>query len=124
MVSVLRRAARRGIATRGYPDTPEEAPPAYRGQVMLRTERCIGDGGCARACPSAAITVSSDAAGGWVWELDDARCVFCGLCAEACPTSALFLSNEFELAVRRRGELVTRVAFSPPRNGNASEESS
>jgi formate hydrogenlyase subunit 6/NADH:ubiquinone oxidoreductase subunit I len=48
---------------------------------------------------------------GWAWELDDARCVFCGLCVEACPTGALVMSQEFELAVRDRSDLVTLVAF-------------
>jgi formate hydrogenlyase subunit 6 len=111
MLDILRRSVRTGVVTIRYPDVPEAAPPAYRGQVMLATARCVGDGACARVCPSAAIAVQPDDAGGWLWELDDARCVFCGLCAEACPTTAITLSNEFELAVRDRADLVTRVTF-------------
>jgi formate hydrogenlyase subunit 6/NADH:ubiquinone oxidoreductase subunit I len=99
-----------GVVTGSYPDVPEPAPPAYRGQVMLRIERCTGDGACARVCPSDAIGVSrSDQ--GWVWALTDARCVFCGLCQDACPTQAIVLSNEFELSVRDASDLTTTVSF-------------
>jgi formate hydrogenlyase subunit 6/NADH:ubiquinone oxidoreductase subunit I len=110
MLTIFRRSLRTGLVTTAYPDVPEAAPPAYQGQVMLDTARCTGDGACARVCPSAAIVVQPTV-DGWVWELDDARCVFCGLCAEACPAGALSMSNEFELAVRDRAELVTRVTF-------------
>ena len=81
--------------------------------MLLVTERCLGDAACARVCPSGAIAVTGRPDDGWTWELDDSRCVFCGLCAEACPPGAILLSNEFELAVRDRGALVTRAAFAP-----------
>ncbi|MGH2560394.1 MAG: 4Fe-4S dicluster domain-containing protein [Thermomicrobiales bacterium] len=99
--------------TTAYPTQPEQAPEAYRGQVTLQPDRCTGDGACARVCPSAAITVTPDAAGGWVWELTDARCVFCGLCAEVCPAAAISLSPEYELAVKDPRDLETRVTFRP-----------
>jgi formate hydrogenlyase subunit 6/NADH:ubiquinone oxidoreductase subunit I len=105
------RLARAGTATTTYPDFPEPAPLAYRGQVLLHTDRCIGDGACARVCPSGAISVTATSNGGWTWELDDACCVFCGLCAGVCPTAAVKISNEFELAVRDRGALAVRTTF-------------
>ena len=110
MVNPLRRGSRGGTVTTTYPEVPEAAPPAYRGQVLLRVERCTGDGACARVCPSGAISVTHQGTG-WTWELDDARCIFCGLCEPVCPSAAIAISNEFELAVRDRGDLVTRVAF-------------
>jgi hydrogenase-4 component H len=111
-MKVLRRiAGGAGIMTTSYPDVAELAPLAYRGQVMLRTDVCSGDGACARVCPSAAIAVTATPNGGWSWELDDGRCVFCGLCAEVCPTAAIMLSNEFELSVRDRAELMVRATF-------------
>ena len=84
-MSVLGRSRRIGIVTTSYPEVAEPAPPAYRGQVLLVTERCLGDGACARVCPSGAIAVTGTPYEGWTWELDDSRCVFCGLCAEVCP---------------------------------------
>jgi hydrogenase-4 component H len=110
-VNVIRRGSRVGVVTSTYPAFPEPAPPAYRGQVLLRTDRCIGDGACARVCPSEAIIVTGDPEAGWTWRLDDARCVFCGLCATACPTTAIVISNEFELSVRIREDLVARARF-------------
>jgi hydrogenase-4 component H len=110
MLKLFQRSLRSGIVTRLYPDAPEPAPPAYRGQVTLDVERCRGDGACARVCPSGAISVARDG-DGWVWELTDARCVFCGLCQDVCPSQAIVLSNDFELAVRDPGDLTTRVAF-------------
>ena len=111
MVNALRRAFRADCVTTEYPDVAEPAPLTYRGLVQLLADRCIGDGACARVCPSEAITVTAMPDKGWAWELDDARCVFCGLCAEACPTTAILLSNEFELSVRDRDDLVAQATF-------------
>jgi formate hydrogenlyase subunit 6/NADH:ubiquinone oxidoreductase subunit I len=110
-MNVIRRSARLGVVTSTYPAVPEPAPSTYRGQILLHTEHCTGDGACARVCPSEAIIVTEEPDAGWTWQLDDARCVFCGLCAEVCPTSAILTSNEFELSVRNRDDLVTRARF-------------
>ena len=110
MMGLFRRSLGGGVVTGAYPDVPEPAPPAYRGQVTLSVERCTGDGACARVCPSGAIAVTREDEG-WLWELTDARCVFCGLCQDACPSQAIVLSGEFELAVRKLDDLTTRVRF-------------
>lgn len=124
MLNVLRRSLRTANATIRYPDEPEPAPAAFRGQLMLRVERCTGDGACATVCPSRAIVVTRPETGGWIWELNDARCVFCGLCSEACPSEALFHSNEFELAVRNPNDLITRVRFEPTKQSTTKGASS
>lgn len=110
MLSIFRHALKRGIVTTSYPAVPESAPEAFRGQVLLDSGRCTGDGACARVCPSNAIVVAESEAG-WTWTLDDARCVFCGLCQEVCPEQAILISNEFELATRTSDDLVTTVMF-------------
>ncbi len=110
MVSVFRRSLKTGIVTKRYPAEPEPAPDAFRGQVQLDTDRCTGDGACARVCPATAISVQSDELG-WVWSLTDARCVFCGLCEGVCESGAIRLSNEFELATLSALDLTTTVRF-------------
>jgi hydrogenase-4 component H len=117
MLRVLRRSFTTPLQTTDYPDAPEPAPAAYRGQVQLDPARCTGDGACARACPSMAIQVVHADDGGWQWELSDARCVFCGLCRDACPTRAIVLSNEFELATRAATDLTTTARFRPAQKG-------
>ncbi|MEZ4568743.1 MAG: 4Fe-4S binding protein [Thermomicrobiales bacterium] len=111
MPEIFRRSLRTGLVTTSYPESPEPAPQAYRGQLQIDSARCSGHGDCMRACPSAAIRVIDGGEGRWTWELDDSRCVFCGLCTEVCPERALTMSNEYELAVRDDADLVTRVAF-------------
>jgi Ni,Fe-hydrogenase III small subunit/formate hydrogenlyase subunit 6/NADH:ubiquinone oxidoreductase subunit I len=118
-VNIFRKSLATGLVTTGYPATPEPAPPAFRGRPRLDPGRCTGEARCAEVCPSGCITVTRDPAGaGRVWTLDLAPCLFCGLCAEVCPTGAITLSGEYELAVRDRRDLVTRVAF-PGRPGRA-----
>lgn len=78
---------------------------------------CAGHAACADVCPSDAIVVQRDGAG-WSWRLDRARCVGCGFCGEVCPTGAIKIDPAYELAARRREELITTVAFAsgqPPR---------
>ena len=41
-----------------------------------------------------------------VYQINYLRCIFCGLCIEACPTRSLTMSNEYELALDNRQELI------------------
>lgn len=102
MLNMVLRALAGGPVTTTYPAGRQQAPAAFRGRPVLRANACDCDGACAAACPTQAIT----AGGGAPWSLDMARCVFCGLCEEACPSSAISFSGDFELAARRRADLV------------------
>jgi formate hydrogenlyase subunit 6/NADH:ubiquinone oxidoreductase subunit I len=110
VVNVFRRSLKTGVVTRRYPAEPEPAPDSFRGQVQFDPSACCGEAACARSCPSNAIQVALTETG-WIWSLTDTRCVFCGLCAEACPSGAIALTNEFELAVLDRRDLVTTVSI-------------
>lgn len=52
-------------------------------EVMVRPDRCIGCGECAKACPREALSF-----GAYGIITDMARCDRCGRCAEVCPTEA------------------------------------
>jgi NADH-quinone oxidoreductase subunit I len=80
-------------------------------------EKCIGCELCAWACPADAIYVeggdntdterySPGERYGKVYQINYLRCIFCGLCVEACPTRSLTMSNEFELALDNRQDLI------------------
>ena len=80
-------------------------------------EKCVGCELCAWACPADAIYVeggdNTDEARfspgeryGAVYQINYLRCIFCGLCIEACPTRSLTMSNEYELALDNRQELI------------------
>ena len=60
---------------------PESQSPLP--QLLLRPERCLGCGACARVCPHAAI-----APDGARFVTDATRCRVCGACVEACPAEA------------------------------------
>jgi Ni,Fe-hydrogenase III small subunit/Pyruvate/2-oxoacid:ferredoxin oxidoreductase delta subunit len=112
LLRVLRERLIRGSLTERRPDVEEPAPPLFRGMPRIDPTLCRGHAVCAAVCPSDAIEVEpSDA--GWRWRLDRARCVGCGACAEQCPTGALAISLDYELAVRRRDDLVSELHFRP-----------
>jgi NADH-quinone oxidoreductase subunit I len=80
-------------------------------------EKCVGCELCAWACPADAIYVeggdntdeerySPGERYGAVYQINYLRCIFCGLCIEACPTRSLTMSNEYELALDDRQQLI------------------
>lgn len=85
------------------PDLPEEAA----GLPTIGAAPCEGAAcqACMDVCPTAAIQVSSDAAGGVV-ALDRGRCIGCGECVRVCPTGTISPDRSTRTAVRRREELV------------------
>ena len=120
MLNIFRRSLATGIVTTRYPDGADPMPAGARGTPELLPDRCRGHAACAAVCPSGAIAVTPtpppqdsvpprDAAR--TWQIDYGRCLFCGLCAEACPEQAIAITGRYELAARRREDLVVRVSL-------------
>jgi pyruvate formate lyase activating enzyme len=66
------------------PETQEIYP-----EIAFTEERCMHCGSCAKACPQAALDLSSPT------RIDRDRCDLCGACEDACPTSALRIVGKY-----------------------------
>jgi NADH-quinone oxidoreductase subunit I len=110
------------VFTQQYPYEFFPTAPRYHGRHVLNRhpdglEKCVGCELCAWACPADAIYVeggdntdterySPGERYGKVYQINYLRCIFCGLCIEACPTRSLTMSNEYELALDNRQDLI------------------
>jgi NADH-quinone oxidoreductase subunit I len=110
------------VYTQQYPFDFYPTQPRYHGRHVLNRhpdglEKCVGCELCAWACPADAIYVeggdntpeerySPGERYGAVYQINYLRCIFCGLCVEACPTRSLTMSNEYELALDNRQDLI------------------
>jgi NADH-quinone oxidoreductase subunit I len=110
------------VYTQQYPFDIYPTAPRYRGRHVLNRhpdglEKCVGCELCAWACPADAIYVeggdntdterySPGERYGKDYQINYLRCIFCGLCIEACPTRSLTMSNEYELALDDRQQLI------------------
>ena len=104
--------------TEQYPLERPVVSERYRGQPRLKVNPdtgeslCIVCNLCALACPEQLIVVKGERNPvtkrkypvSWTYDLS--RCMFCGLCTEACSSDALELTQDYEMAVYSRKEMV------------------
>jgi hydrogenase-4 component H len=106
LLDMLLKPLQSRVVTRRYPPHADVPDRGRRGTPQLQPELCDASADCAAACPTSAISVEGRADGNTVWALDYGLCVFCGRCVEVCPKQAIAASAEFELAARRREDVV------------------
>lgn len=112
MFKLLREIVKTGDVTTRYPAKPFPVSPNFRGRVEYEARRCMACAACTIACPPNALTMVTDpVAGTRTWMLNYGRCVVCARCEEVCPTNAIALSNQFELAVRTKADLMASAEF-------------
>ena len=93
--------------------------------MQLHTDRCIGCGLCAKACPNKALEVTTEKneegkrqlAAYW---FDRQYCLYCGFCVEACNKDALHFTMDFENAVYTRFDVPVNLAKTPNLDKKAS----
>jgi len=108
----------REIYTEQYPLERPVIAERYRGLPRMNVNPdtgetlCIACDLCAKACPEHLIVVESERDPVTKrkvltnYTYDISRCMFCGLCEEACSTDALELSQDYEIALYSRENLI------------------
>ena len=108
MIGVILRALRAGVVTIDYPTTHARLPERFRGAPDVRAGAPFATLPLPSVCPVGAITATGEGPTAR-FGLDLARCIFCGRCAEGSPEGAIAMGADFELAARRRADLVLEV---------------
>ncbi len=112
VLKLIKEVLKVGEATVLYPFVPVEVAPGFRGKPQHDPERCIACAACAVACPSNALTITTNRDQGiQTWAIFHGRCIYCGRCEEVCPTGAIQLSQQFELAVMDKNDLHERAEY-------------
>ena len=108
MFEILRKSLTTGVVTTDYPAAPPGVSNRARGRPEVDFVNWEDARAAVAACPTKALGCE-DRGDQRTVTLDLALCTFCGLCAEA--DSAIRMTNDCELAARRRVDLVTTATY-------------
>lgn len=106
LLDLILRPLRMRRVTTGYPPEADIPARGRRGTPVLSPAGCDDERACVDVCPPSAIEVTGREETTRTWKLDYGACIFCGACIDSCPNEAITASNTFELAGRRREDLV------------------
>jgi Ni,Fe-hydrogenase III small subunit/formate hydrogenlyase subunit 6/NADH:ubiquinone oxidoreductase subunit I len=110
MLKTIWNSLQVGVVTTRYPQESIEPPRGFRGAPEIVAGRSFAQLPAPSVCPSGAITASE---AGDRYGIDLAQCLFCGRCSEPSGQSPIATGRRFELAARRRDDLVDRVTHDP-----------
>ena len=107
MFKFIKKGIRTGIVTISYPAEPEPAPVGFRGRPEVDPAKCAEDDyrRYEEICPAGAMRFT-----GTSFEIHHGRCVFCGLCESAGPEGGVRLTADYEMASRRKQDLIRVVS--------------
>jgi Ni,Fe-hydrogenase III small subunit/formate hydrogenlyase subunit 6/NADH:ubiquinone oxidoreductase subunit I len=111
MFKILNQTFKTGIVTTAYPAGAAAVPDSFRGRPHFDFDNWRDALPAAAVCPTGAISVC-DQGDRRAVKVDYGLCVFCGLCAEATPEKAIQITQDFELAVEDRQELIASAEYS------------
>jgi Ni,Fe-hydrogenase III small subunit/formate hydrogenlyase subunit 6/NADH:ubiquinone oxidoreductase subunit I len=110
MFKILTKTVETGIVTTGYPDVPAVVSENYRGAPRFDFAGWRDARPAAAACPTGAIAVR-EAGNTREVTVDYGLCVYCGECAEADRSGSVQVTRQYELAVRRRSDLIVTAEY-------------
>jgi Ni,Fe-hydrogenase III small subunit/Fe-S-cluster-containing hydrogenase component 2 len=119
MFHIFKKSVQTGLVTIGYPQKPAQIPEQFRGAPAFdfaawRDARPVAD-----ACPTGAIQIQDSGERRTV-TVDYGLCNFCGECAEVDACGAVKITQNFELAVRKRNDLIVSAEYLLSPDGNSS----
>ena len=94
-----------------YPTEKLTPVPGLRSKIKFHTDLCIGCMMCARDCPSGAcvmVEYTGPDKRKKTPEFDMDKCTFCEQCVESCPKDAIEMTDEYEMAHFKKGELIIK----------------
>lgn len=120
MLNMFRKAAQTRLVTIGYPQTPARVPENFRGAPYFDFSAWRDARPAVEACPTGAIAIRESEGRRWV-TVDYGLCIYCGQCAEADGSGAVQITQNFELAVRERGDLIVTAEYPLETDGSQGE---
>jgi Ni,Fe-hydrogenase III small subunit/formate hydrogenlyase subunit 6/NADH:ubiquinone oxidoreductase subunit I len=120
MFHIFKNAAQTRLVTIGYPQTPAQIPENFRGAPTFDFSAWRDSRPACQACPTGAIDIQESAAQRTV-TVDYGLCIYCGRCAEADSSGAVQITRKFELAVRKRGDLIVTAEYPLEADGSQGE---
>jgi Ni,Fe-hydrogenase III small subunit/NAD-dependent dihydropyrimidine dehydrogenase PreA subunit len=117
MFDVLRTRLRQKYRTMAYPKGPAPAlPERFAGRPSIAAGAAADDLRPAlEGCPTAALHLNAGQG-----NIDLGKCLFCRACERACPAGSIRFTRDYQLAARRREDLV--VGPGPARAAEARHE--
>jgi Ni,Fe-hydrogenase III small subunit/Pyruvate/2-oxoacid:ferredoxin oxidoreductase delta subunit len=104
-VDLLLGPCKSRVATTRYPPVADIPDRGLRGTPVIDSSRILGTGELESVCPTGAISSTRDGKTPRV-QLDYGKCIFCGNCAQASESGAITATQSFELAARRRQDVI------------------
>jgi Ni,Fe-hydrogenase III small subunit/ferredoxin len=110
MFHIFKKAAQTGLVTIGYPQAGAHIPDGFRGAPSFDFAAWQDASPACELCPTGAIAIEEYDGRRWV-TIDYGLCIYCGQCAEADNSGAVRITRDFELAVRKRSDLLLTAEY-------------
>jgi Ni,Fe-hydrogenase III small subunit/NAD-dependent dihydropyrimidine dehydrogenase PreA subunit len=120
MFHIFKKAAQTRLVTIGYPQAHAQISQHFRGAPRFEFSGWRDARPAAEACPTGAISVEDTNSRRQV-AIDYGLCIYCGQCAEADNSGAVTITQEFALAARERGDLITTADYPIEADGSQGE---